>query len=144
MNKEELKRLYREKILVHNKEPYHFNKRQNADKETLAYNPTCGDKFMLYLDFEGDQCKQAHFDGFGCAISKASSSILMRHIEGKSREEIIAFCDQFISALQNGEEKYFEDEAMNVLVELKNFEGRIDCVKLSWESLAKDLQKEIG
>ncbi|MEL7004911.1 MAG: Fe-S cluster assembly sulfur transfer protein SufU [Bacteroidota bacterium] len=142
MKKEELKRLYREKILPHNKAPYHFEKIEGASEEILAYNPTCGDKFTLYLEEEKETLKSAHFHGFGCAISKASSSILLQQIEGKSKEEIIKLCHSFIEALEKPESIPFDDEALNILVELKNFEGRIDCVKLSWESLLKHLQED--
>jgi len=142
MKKEELKRLYREKVLPHNKAPYHFEKVEDAPVEILAYNPTCGDKFTLYLDTENEGIKSAHFHGFGCAISKASSSIMLQQIEGRSRDEVINLCKSFIEALGNQDSTPFDEEALNILIELKNFEGRIDCVKLSWESLLKHLRNE--
>lgn len=135
MTKEELKHLYREKILPHNKNPYHFDKVENADEKILAYNPTCGDKFTLYLRSDENIVESASFHGFGCAISKASSSILMKQIEGKEKNDIVDLCIRFIDALENQGDSPFEDEGLNILIELKNFEGRIDCVKLSWESL---------
>ncbi len=142
MTKEELQQLYSDKILVHGKDPYHFEKIAYPDVEILAYNPMCGDKYVLQLVKGDDSIQSAYFDGFGCALSKASISILLRKIEGMSIQDAAAFCKDFIHAIDSGSGIPSDDPALNVLLELRNFEGRVDCIKLGWESLLSGLGEE--
>ena len=143
MTKEEIQALYRSKILPENKAPYHFEADFVSPWEVQAYNPMCGDKFKLQLVAEDDTIQEAYFHGIGCAISKASTSILMKKIEGKSEAEVSQLLGQFLAAL-NGGTYHFEDEELNILAALKDFEGRVDCIKLSWEALMKSLSQKNG
>ncbi len=129
MTKEEIQRLYKEKILPENNEPFHFEKEENAREVVQAYNPMCGDKYQIYLGK-----KTAHFDGFGCAISKASTSLLLRNMEGKSEDQVRELCEQFLNAFETGDGSGLAEE-LQILVELKNFEGRLDCIQLSWKAV---------
>lgn len=129
MTKEEIQRLYKEKILPENNEPFHFEKEENAREVVKAYNPMCGDKYQIYL---GE--KTNHFDGFGCAISKASTSLLLRNMEGKSEDQVRELCEQFLNAFETGDGSGLAEE-LQILVELKNFEGRLDCIQLSWKAV---------
>ena len=141
MTKEEMEQLYRSKILPENKAPYHFGKPQNVSSTVKAYNPMCGDKFHLYPTMSDSTVKAAHFDGFGCAISKASTSILAKKVEGKSLDQIESLCELFLEAVDKGDSDLLDDEELAALAELKNFEGRVDCIKLSWQALLEDLKK---
>ncbi len=134
LTKEEIQKRYKEKILPENKNPYHFEKREHATTIT-AYNPMCGDKYKLYLEEEGSQINALHFHGIGCAISKAATSILTRKIEGMSKTDAKKFCEQFMNALKSEGESSDLEEELKILAELKNFNGRLDCIQLSWKAL---------
>lgn len=143
MTKEEIQQRYKEKILPENKSPYHFEKRDDANSTFMAYNPMCGDKYQLFLEEDGEVINEVHFHGIGCAISKASSSILLRKIEGMQKDDIKIYCKKFILALNSeGEASDLEDEELKILAELKNFNGRLDCIQLSWKALLEYLTKE--
>lgn len=142
MDQEDLKRLYHKTVIAESKAPYHFEKEVQLDTEVLAYNPMCGDKYKLQIEYSGDQIKESYFHGFGCALSKASTSVLLRAIKGKSRQEIVDFCKTFISAVNGQTEKSFDHEVLQVLVELKDLGSRSDCIKLSWEALLAHLEEK--
>ena len=83
-----LAQLYDAVILQHNRVPCHYEKRQTAQHIVEAYNPLCGDKFKLYLDIENGRVQQATFHGYGCAISKAATSVLMEKIQNRSIQDV--------------------------------------------------------
>lgn len=142
MDQEDLKRLYHKTVISESKSPYHFDKDIQLGTEVLAYNPMCGDKYKLQLQEEGSGIKAGYFHGFGCALSKASTSALLRTIEGKSEKEVIAFCKAFISAVDNSPTMDFDQEVLQVLVELNDLGSRSDCIKLSWEALLTHLEEK--
>ena len=142
MTKEELEILYKSKIIPASKEPYHFEKYAQANTIIEAYNPICGDKYQLYLEITDGIIQSAYFHGFGCAISKASTSILARKVEGMRLEEVVALGDTFIASLTGVTPVDFDDECLKILNELKNFDGRIDCIKSSWEAITHHLKEE--
>lgn len=134
MGKEELQAAFRELILPESKTPYHFENKDNA-LSVGAYNPMCGDKYMLHFSE-----KEIHFHGIGCAISMASTSLLIKEIEGKTLEEKEIFCRSFLEAVEKGVPSAQFSEALNVLISLKEFDGRIDCIQLSWKALLAHLE----
>lgn len=142
MKKEELKRIYRQQVLERNKNPYHFEKREEATGHCLAYNPICGDKFTLYLDCDHENIQSAHFYGFGCALSKASTSILMEKIEGTPQRDVIALCQMFLAAVKGGQPVDPKDLALETLAQMRNYQGRLDCITLSWQTLLDHLLKK--
>lgn len=128
-----LKQLYRSIILGYNKNPYHYEEMESPDHEIEAYNPLCGDKYKLYLQIEDGGIKKASFTGFGCAISKASTSILVKRLEGMKLEEIVPMKEEFLSIAFEGVPT--EDEEFEAFAAAKAFPGRSTCVSLSWDSL---------
>lgn len=142
MNQEDLKQLYHKTVITESKAPYHFDKNVRLETEVLAYNPMCGDKYKLQIHHTADKIEEGFFHGFGCALSKASTSALLRAIEGKTREEIITFCKSFISAVNGEGNTSFEHEVLKVLVELNDLGSRSDCIKLSWEALLTHLEEK--
>lgn len=138
MTKEELEALYKESIIPESRAPYHFEKLNPSDLEIEAYNPVCGDKYKLYLQLEEGRISSAFFEGFGCAISKASTSILCRELEGRSLKDSQDLIRSFLQGVDGVKEHAFADTRMEVLKELKNFDCRIDCVKLSWSALQEN------
>ena len=141
MTKEELHLLYKEKILPENRSPYHFEAREVWDVELRAYNPMCGDKYALYFGQTDGRVDQVHFHGIGCAISKASTSLLVRRMEGKSHAQIGHLCDRFLGAAEGDSTEKLADEELEVLAGLREFGGRMDCVKLSWKAVSDYVSK---
>ena len=137
ISKEELQAAYRRLILPENKYPFHFKEKENATV-VEAYNPMCGDKYNLYLS---DDPKEAYFHGIGCAISKASTSLLLKETEGKSESEAVSLCRAFVEAVEKGAPDDRFSESLNVLIALKAFDGRADCIRLSWKALLGHLEK---
>lgn len=142
MEQEDLKRLYHKTVIAESKAPYHFDKDVSLGAEVLAYNPMCGDKYKLQINHQEGEVKEGYFHGFGCALSKASTSALLRAIEGKSEKEIIEFCKTFLAAVDGEASNDFDQEVLQVLVELNDLGRRSDCIKLSWEALLTHLQEK--
>ena len=138
MKTEELKQLNNEVIMRHQKQPFHFGKQEK--ESILASNPICGDTFSLYLEESEDRIKQAGFHGFGCALSKASTSILMERLEGMDRTAAAQLCRDFLDATESDHTLVATPEIM-MLVELKNHGGRMDCIKLAWKAVNEYLSK---
>ncbi len=141
MTKEDIKQRYKEFVLPETRTPYHFEIREEASTELLAYNPLCGDKYKLFLD-ESAVPEQVHYHGIGCALSKASGSMMIKALEGKSQKEAQDFIRGFIRQVAEGTPDSDLPENLRVLVELKNFEGREDCITLMWKALLTHLETE--
>src|SRR6266700_539767 len=91
----ELSELYQQVILDHNKKPRNFHKLETANRRAEGYNPLCGDQLNVYLDVEGDQVKDVAFEGSGCAISKASASMMTQAVKGKTKAEAEQLFNEF-------------------------------------------------
>lgn len=141
----ELSDLYQEVILDHNKNPRNFRAIENADKRAEGHNPLCGDQLNLYVSMENDRVADVAFLGSGCAISKASASMMTQVVKGKTREEAEVLFDEF-HRMVIGELDIEEDE--NNLGKLKIFAGvlefpaRVKCASLSWHTLHAALNNE--
>ena len=138
MTKEEIQEKYRTIILPENKNPFHFEKKEGT--ETIqAYNSLCGDKYIIYL-----KQNELYFHGIGCAISKASTSLMLRTISGKSKKEMNHDCRTYLEAMDNNRSLDKFSEGLQVLGELKFHEGRVDCIQLSWIALHHYLKLYAG
>ena len=141
----ELSELYQQVILDHNKKPRNFRKLETANHSAEGYNPLCGDQLTVYLNLEGDQVKDVGFEGSGCAISKASASMMTQAVKGKSKEQAEKLFQEFHSMV-TGELNEETDE--NNLGNLKIFAGvrefpvRVKCATLPWHTLHAALNKE--
>ena len=131
--KEKLKQLYKSVILKHNNNPFHYEKKDDAAYQLDAYNPLCGDRFNLYLDIKDGVIESVHFHGYGCAISKASTSVLAQHLEGKTIEEALALCDDFQKVVLPDSSEIIENESFEAFAAARDFPGRLQCATLSWE-----------
>ncbi len=136
MNNNEQPELYNDLILEASRTPYHFERRPDAGITVNAYNAYCGDKYQLYLEMEGDRIKTIHFHGYGCAVSKASCSVLARELEGKTLQEITALAASFVNAIR-GDRPGVENPPPYVAAFLaaRDFPGRETCAVLGWEAL---------
>jgi nitrogen fixation NifU-like protein len=141
----ELNDLYQEVILDHNKNPRNFREIDDADKEADGKNPLCGDALRVYVKMDGDSVADVAFKGSGCAISKASASMMTQTVKGKTREEAEVLFDEF-HKMVTGELDIETDD--NHLGKLKIFAGvlefpaRVKCASLSWHTLHAALKGE--
>ncbi len=141
----ELNDLYQETILEHNKNPRNFREIEGADNEADGRNPLCGDALRVYVKMDGDTVADVAFKGSGCAISKASASMMTQAVRGKTKEEAEKIFDEF-HKMVTGELDIETDE--NDLGKLKIFAGvlefpaRVKCASLSWHTLNAALHGE--
>ncbi len=135
---EDLSRLYREIILQHSSQPVGFNK---AIKETCRdeqFNPLCGDRIVIMLQVEGETIRDAAFEGESCAICKASASLLCELIPGERVEEFGSTYGWLKHSLVSNEVAA-GPEALKVLLGVRKYPSRIECVTLPWTAAAKAL-----
>lgn len=141
----ELNELYQEVILDHNKNPRNFRELETATNTADGNNPLCGDALRVYVEMEDDKVKDVAFKGSGCAISKASASMMTQVVKGKSKEEAEVLFTEF-QKMVTGELDIETDE--NQLGKLKIFAGvlefpaRVKCASLSWHTLHAALSGE--
>jgi len=142
----ELSELYQQVILDHNKKPRNFRKLENANHTAAGYNPLCGDQLTIYLDLEEGLVKEVAFEGSGCAISKASASMMTQAVKGKSKEQAEDLFQEFHSMVTG--ELNEETEEKNSLGNLKIFAGvrefpvRVKCATLAWHTLHAALNRQ--
>jgi nitrogen fixation NifU-like protein len=141
----ELSDLYQEVILDHNKNPRNFREIEDATRTADGNNPLCGDALRVYISMEGDLVRDVAFKGSGCAISKASASMMTQVVKGKTRAEAEVLFNEF-HQMVTGE---LDAEAQeNHLGKLKIFAGvlefpaRVKCASLSWHTLHAALTGE--
>lgn len=126
--------LYQSVILTHNKHPHHFEKAEALPLHLEAYNPLCGDHYQLYLSIENNTIKAAFFHGYGCAVSKASTSVLVQTLEGKTLSEAQPLIEDFMQVVQ-GKLPANIPEDFKAFAAAKHFPSREQCATLSWESV---------
>lgn len=141
----ELNELYQETILEHNKNPRNFRDIEDADQTADGKNPLCGDALRVYVKMDGDTVSDVAFKGSGCAISKASASMMTQVVKGKTKLQTETIFDEF-HKMVTGELDIENDE--NNLGKLKIFAGvlefpaRVKCASLSWHTLNAALRGE--
>src|SRR5437588_12588101 len=139
----ELSELYQAVILDHNKKPRNFHKLENATHTAEGFNPLCGDQLSIYLQLEDDRVKDISFEGSGCAIWKASASMMTDAVKGKSKQDAEALFDEFHRMVRG---ELDEENEPNHLGKLKIFAGvrefpvRVKCATLSWHTLRAALE----
>ena len=135
--------LYQEMILDHNRAPQNFRRMDDANRRAEGNNPLCGDRLTVWLRVEDGKIKDAAFQGSGCAISKASASLMTAAVKGKSQAEAEALFERF-RGLVTG--KLDPDEAetlgkLAVFSGLSEFPIRVKCASLSWHALKAALEQ---
>jgi nitrogen fixation NifU-like protein len=134
----ELSDLYQEVILEHNKNPRNFREIPDADRTADGNNPLCGDALRVYVDLDGDTVADVAFKGSGCAISKASASIMTQVIKGKSREEAEILFDEFHRMVLGELDEETEENRLGklkIFAGVREFPARVKCASLSWHTL---------
>jgi len=142
---QELKELYQQVILDHNKSPRNFKKLETANHTAEGYNPLCGDKINIYVETEDNKVKDISFLGSGCAISKASASLMSSFVKGKSIDEAKQIFEKFHELITG---KLTEDNTIEELGKLKVFAGvrefpvRVKCASLAWHTMLAALKED--
>ena len=137
----DLRDLYQEVILEHSKAPRNYRKLTVASHKAEGYNPLCGDHFMVYLNLEGNSIREISFEGSGCAISKASASMMTQAVKGKSRadaERIFAAFHKLVTGQGNGDQA--ELGKLAVFSGVSEFPVRVKCATLAWHALQAALE----
>ena len=136
--------LYQEVILDHNRRPRNFGKLSEANRYSHGVNPLCGDNYHLYLYVdEGGIIKKVSFEGVGCAISKASASMLTEAVIGKTVREAEALKDNVIHVLTDNavsESARAGAGKLKIFEGVKHFPVRVKCAALSWRALEDALR----
>jgi len=141
----ELRELYQQVILDHNKKPRNFRKLETANHSAEGFNPLCGDQLTVYLNLEDDAVREISFEGSGCAISKAAASMMTQAIKGKSKQEAEQLFSEF-HQMVTGE--LDEESTENGLGNLKIFSGvrefpvRVKCASLAWHTMHAALNNQ--
>ena len=139
---EKIRSLYQKVILEHNKSPYHYGEPHQYKYHLEADNHVCGDRFEIFLTMQDNHIHEIHFKGYGCAISKAATSVLLQKIDQQSTEEALNFIQQFLDYITNENSSIpFDDldESLQAFAAARDFPERQSCVTLSWETLREYL-----
>lgn len=139
----DLRDLYQEVILEHSKAPRNYRELKDADHKAEGYNPLCGDHFTVYLHLEGDSIRDISFQGSGCAISKASASMMTQSLKGKSMAEARQLFERFHhivtgQSTANGDEQKLGKLA--VFSGVSEFPTRVKCATLAWHTFQAALE----
>ena len=133
---EDLKELYQETILDHNREPRNFKVLDKATHHAEGFNPLCGDKVHIYLDIADGKIREVSFQGSGCAISKSSASIMTTVLKDKTITEALSLYKK-IHQLLTGDD-LIDTESLGklaVFAGVKEFPARVKCASLAWHTL---------
>ncbi len=139
----DLRDLYQELILDHSKKPRNFRTLEHAKRKAEGFNPLCGDRITLYLDLEGDKIRDIGFQGSGCAISKASTSMMTEAVKGKTKAEAEALFGKVRKMLSRAPDESFDPEELGKLAVFSGvteFPVRVKCATLAWHTLKSGLE----
>ena len=132
----ELSDLYQEVILDHNRRPHNFRAIDSPTAKQEGYNPLCGDRLTLYVTVDGDVIKDVAFQGSGCAISKASASLMTDALKGKTVAEARELFDQFHDMITSNPDTPAADLGkLSVLAGVREFPTRVKCASLAWHTM---------
>jgi len=134
----DLSDLYQEVILDHNRRPRNFGVLAGANRSADGYNPLCGDRLKLYLKLEDERIADISFEGSGCAISKASASLMTDAVKGRTIAEAAALFDRVHTMLTLPLDQQVDEAGVGklaVLSGVREFPIRIKCASLAWHTL---------
>jgi len=135
----DLRELYQEVILDHNKRPRNFGPLASANREADGYNPLCGDRVRIYVQVEDGRIVDVHFEGEGCAISTASASLMTEAVKGRSLEEVETLFGEFHELLTGDPSEAAqagpELGKLAVMEGVREYPMRVKCATLAWHTL---------
>ena len=141
----ELDELYQEVILDHNRSPRNYRAMANANRKAQGYNPLCGDHVTVYLNLEEGVIKDISFEGSGCAISKASASMMTAELKGKTEAEAKELFENVHKMLKgepndNGQPGGKGVGKLAILSGVSKFPARVKCASLAWHTVNSALK----
>jgi nitrogen fixation protein NifU and related proteins len=133
----DLKQLYQDVIVDHNRSPRNFRKIDDADSTLEGFNPLCGDRLTLYLKMDGDRIKDVSFDGSGCAISVASASLMTEAVKNKTIDQAQTIFNDFHHLLTDESPQLDLDRfgKLAALAGVRDYPSRVKCASLCWHTL---------
>jgi nitrogen fixation NifU-like protein len=138
----DLSDLYQEVILDHNRRPRNFHTIENATHCAEGYNPLCGDRLSLYLRIDGETITDVAFQGSGCAISKASASLMTDSLKGRDVSVARALFERFHRMVTTPPDQEVEDLGkLSALAGVREFPVRVKCASLAWHTLKAALER---
>ena len=134
----DLSDLYQEVILDHNRRPRNYGPLPDASRSAKGHNPLCGDKLTLYVQLQDDRITGISFEGSGCAISKASASLMTDAVKGCTVDEALGLFDRFHAMVTTPIGQPVDDESLGKLAAfagVREFPIRVKCASLAWHTL---------
>lgn len=141
----ELRELYQELIVDHSKNPHNFRRLEDANRSAEGLNPLCGDQVTVYLKLENELIKDISFLGSGCAISKASASIMTVCLKGKTVSDAKHLYEKFhqmVTGQENTKPDFSGLEKLVAFSGVKDFPMRVKCATLAWHALLAALESK--
>jgi nitrogen fixation NifU-like protein len=138
----ELTDLYQEVILDHNRRPRNWGALPDSTGKAEGYNPLCGDRLTLYVKVDGDRLTGVSFEGSGCAISKASASLMTDAVKGRTVPEALDLFDRVHEMLTTPIDRPVDESGVGklaVLAGVREFPTRVKCASLAWHTLKSAL-----
>ena len=140
--KSELRDLYQEVVIDHSKNPRNFRRPEGANRSAEGMNPLCGDEITVHLKLAGDVIQDIGFQGAGCAISKASASLMTSALKNKTKAEAEALFERVHSMISEGPRSKVDPQELGKLAVLSGvweFPARVKCATLAWHTLRSAL-----
>jgi nitrogen fixation NifU-like protein len=135
--------LYQEVILDHNKRPRNFRRIEGSTHHAEGYNPLCGDRVSVFLEIQGDRIADLAFEGSGCAISKASASLMTDRLKGCTVVEARDLFERFHRMVTTPTNIAVEDLGkLSALAGVREFPVRVKCASLAWHTLKAALDRQ--
>lgn len=141
----DLRDLYQDLILDHSKRPRNFGRLEGANHQAEGYNPLCGDRYTVYLSLDGERIKDIGFVGSGCAISKASASMMMVAVKGKTRAQVNEIFSDFHKMISGKPGDPVDESRLGKLAVFSGvceFPIRVKCASLPWHTLKSGIQRD--
>ena len=136
--------LYQEVILDHNRRPRNFRAIEHPTRRQEGYNPLCGDRLTLYVKLDGTRISDVSFQGSGCAISKASASLMTEALKGKSIDEARSLFERFHDMVTSPPDADAPDLGkLSVLSGVREFPTRVKCASLAWHTLKAAVSEQV-
>ncbi|ROL58752.1 SUF system NifU family Fe-S cluster assembly protein [Bacteroidetes/Chlorobi group bacterium MS-B_bin-24] len=142
---DEVDLLYQEMILDHNKNPRNFGELEDATHKAVGHNPLCGDHIEIFLKVKDGKVEDVKFKGVGCAISKASASIMTTVLKGKTLDEVKNLFEKFHNVLTSKPDEPVNTEELGklaVFAGVREFPVRVKCATLAWHTLIEAIEKK--
>jgi nitrogen fixation protein NifU and related proteins len=134
----DLRELYQEVILDHNKRPRNFRMIESPTRIAKGHNPLCGDRLTVYLNIDGDRIADVAFEGSGCAISKASASLMTEAVKGKTIAEAEALFQRFHNLVTSPPDEPVSTNGLGklaVFAGVREYPVRVKCASLAWHTM---------